>query len=70
MDINVLYQTLTATVGLIDAVTPRGALRGEELSSVGQLREQAIELIRELEAQAGANDSKETPVEDSGDSPE
>ena len=32
-------QDISAAFQIIDAVTPRGAFRGEELSSVGQLRD-------------------------------
>jgi len=40
-----------STVAIIDAIVQRGAFKGEELSTVGQLRDQAIQMIQELEAQ-------------------
>ena len=46
-----------STVAIIDALAHRGAFKGEELSTVGQLRDQALQLIqlaeqiREEEAQ-------------------
>ena len=39
-----------STVAIIDAIVQRGAFKGEELSTVGQLRDQAIQMIQELEA--------------------
>ena len=45
-----------STTAVIDALTQRGAFRGEELSSVGKLRDQAIHLVQlceELQASEG-----------------
>ncbi len=39
-----------STVAIIDAIVQRGAFKGEELSTVGQLRDQAIQMIQELES--------------------
>lgn len=33
-------------VAVIDAMTQRGAFKGEELSTIGQLRDQAIHIIQ------------------------
>ncbi len=35
-----------STVAVIDAMTQRGAFKGEELSTIGQLRDQAIHIIQ------------------------
>jgi hypothetical protein len=46
-----------STVAIVDALAQRGAFKGEELSTIGQLRDQALQLIqlaeqiREEEAQ-------------------
>lgn len=38
-----------STVAVIDTVTGRGGFRGEELSTIGQLRDQCIALIQLVE---------------------
>ena len=38
-----------STVAVIDTVTSRGGFRGEELSTIGQLRDQCIQLIQLVE---------------------
>ena len=38
-----------STVAVIDAMTQRGAFKGEELSTIGQLRDQAIHMIQLVE---------------------
>tara|TARA_B000000557_G_scaffold49812_1_gene38182 strand:- start:2271 stop:2471 length:201 start_codon:yes stop_codon:yes gene_type:complete len=35
-----------STVAVIDAMTQRGAFKGEELSTIGGLRDQCIEVIQ------------------------
>ncbi len=35
-----------STVAVIDAMTQRGAIKGEELSTIGSLRDQAIQIIQ------------------------
>jgi hypothetical protein len=39
-----------STVAVIDTVSSRGGFRGEELSTIGQLRDQCIALIQQIEA--------------------
>jgi hypothetical protein len=34
------------TIAIIDALTARGAFKGEELSTIGQLRDQALQAIQ------------------------
>lgn len=44
-----------STVAVIDAVVQRGGFRGEELSTIGQLRDQciqAIQMCEEFEAES------------------
>ena len=38
-----------STVAVVDAVTQRGGFKGEELSTIGQLRDQAIQVISTVE---------------------
>ena len=40
-----------STVAVIDALTQRGAFKGEELSTIGQLRDQCLQIIQLAEAQ-------------------
>lgn len=39
-----------STVAVIDTVAGRGGFRGEELATIGQLRDQSIALIQMLES--------------------
>ena len=48
-----------STVAVIDAVTQRGGFKGEELSTIGQLRDQCIQIIQICE-----NLQQETASED------
>lgn len=47
-----ITQILRSTVELIDTISPRGALRGEELLNVGMLRQRTIEVLQHAEAEA------------------
>ena len=42
-------QVSRSTVAVVDAVTQRGGFKGEELSTIGQLRDQAIQVITVVE---------------------
>ena len=42
-------QVSRSTVAVVDAVTQRGGFKGEELSTIGQLRDQAIQTISIVE---------------------
>lgn len=35
-----------STVAVVDALTSRGAFKGEELSTIGQLRDQSLQIIQ------------------------
>ena len=49
-----------STVAVIDAITTRGGFKGEELSTIGQLRDQCIQLMLLAEAaEADAADTEE-----------
>lgn len=38
-----------STIAVIDTMTQRGGFKGEELSTVGQLRDQAVQLVQMCE---------------------
>ena len=38
-----------STIAVIDAMTQRGAFKGEELSTIGQLRDQCVSIIQTAE---------------------
>jgi hypothetical protein len=48
-----------STIAVIDTVVQRGGFKGEELSTIGQLRDQAVQAIQLAEAYA-ANDAVKT----------
>lgn len=39
-----------STIAVIDALAQRGGFKGEELTTIGQLRDQCIQLIQHCEA--------------------
>ena len=45
----VANQVSRSTVAVVDAVTQRGGFKGEELSTIGQLRDQAVQMIQMAE---------------------
>lgn len=50
-----------STVAVVDTITARGGFRGEELSTIGQLRDQCIQLtqlLEDIEAQAASKSEK------------
>jgi len=53
-----------STVAVIDTVASRGGFRGEELGTIGQLRDQCIALIQLVEAAQGVDegDGDATPI--------
>lgn len=42
-----------STVAILDTMAGRGAFRGEELSTIGQVRDQCIQLVQLIEAEQG-----------------
>jgi hypothetical protein len=48
-----------STVAVVDTVAARGGFRGEELSTIGQLRDQCIALISKVEAIQGEESATE-----------
>ena len=43
---DVSNRTARSMIAVIDAMTQRGAIKGEELSTIGGLRDQAIQIIQ------------------------
>jgi len=35
-----------STIAVVDAITQRGGFKGEELSTIGQLRDQCIQIVQ------------------------
>ena len=52
MNANTIGQLLSAYLQLVDVITPRGAFKGEELLTVGQMRQQTLELLQQLQAES------------------
>jgi hypothetical protein len=48
-----------STVAVIDTVVQRGGFKGEELTTIGQLRDQAVQVINMVEAAQGAEEAEE-----------
>jgi hypothetical protein len=46
-------------VAVIDTVVQRGGFKGEELTTIGQLRDQAVQVINMVEAAQGAGETEE-----------
>jgi hypothetical protein len=46
---NLANKSSRSTVAVIDAMTQRGAFKGEELSTIGGLRDQCIQVIQLVE---------------------
>ena len=51
------FRVTRTTISVIDAMTQRGAVKGEELSAIGQLRDQCVQasqLAEALQSEYGA----------------
>ena len=51
-----------STVAVIDTVVQRGGFKGEELSTIGQLRDQAVQIVQiceEYQSSQGLDDEEE-----------
>ena len=53
-----------STVAVIDTITTRGGFKGEELITIGTLREQAIQVISLVDQLSPDNDSVEKESEE------
>lgn len=45
-----LNQISRSTIAIIDTITQRGGFRGEELSTIGQLRDQCTQAVQIVES--------------------
>lgn len=61
MELNI--NDIAAAVQIIDVVTARGAIRGEELSQVGTLRDKFAAFVRAAQEQQAANDAAQEAVD-------
>jgi len=55
-----------STVAVVDAITQRGGFKGEELSTIGTLRDQAVQMVQIVEtmqADAEFEDEEDTDEE-------
>lgn len=55
-----------STIAVIDAMTQRGAFKGEELSTIGTLRDQCIQVVQiceQLQQEAAMEDDTESDEE-------
>ncbi len=48
-----------SSIAIIDAISQRGAFKGEELSTVGQLRDQCGQLVQQVEERQQDMDDEE-----------
>ena len=56
-------RTTRSTVAVIDTVAARGGFRGEELATIGQLRDQCIQLIQLAEQEANEDTGEDLSEE-------
>ena len=61
---DVSNRTSRSMIAVIDAMTQRGAIKGEELSTIGGLRDRAIQIIQLCE-QAEQEEAMEAADEES-----
>ena len=47
---NLAFRSSRTTISVIDAMTQRGAIKGEELSAIGQLRDQCVQVSQLAES--------------------
>jgi len=57
--IEISSRVARSTMAVIDTVVQRGGFRGEELTTIGQLRDQCVQLVAMAEAQAQAAAAEE-----------
>ena len=50
------FRVTRTTISVIDAMTQRGAVKGEELSAIGQLRDQCVQVSQLCEAFQSENE--------------
>ena len=50
------FRVARTTISVVDAMCQRGAVKGEELTAIGQLRDQCVQLAQLCEAFQSANE--------------
>ena len=50
------FRVSRTTISVVDAMCQRGAVKGEELTAIGQLRDQCVQLAQLCEAFQSANE--------------
>jgi len=55
---NLANRISRSTVAVIDTMVTRGAFKGEELTTIGQLRDQAVQAVALVEQVAAQQESK------------
>lgn len=56
--IDLVNRVTRSTVAVVDTIASRGGFRGEELSTIGQLRDQCVSLIQLMETQDSNSDEE------------
>ena len=56
--IDLVNRVTRSTVAVIDTVAARGGFRGEELATIGQLRDQSIALIQMVETEQSNSETE------------
>jgi|TARA_B100002019_G_C21274717_1_gene604637 hypothetical protein len=51
--IDLANRVARSTVAVVDTVVQRGGFKGEELSTIGQLRDQAVQIVQMVEQVQG-----------------
>ena len=64
---DVSNRTARSMIAVIDAMTQRGAIKGEELSTIGGLRDQAIQIIQLAEQAEQEEAMEQAESENDGD---
>lgn len=66
-DVGLTVQDIVNVVKIIDVVSGRGAVKGEELSSVGQVRDRLVAFVNANSPQPPADEDGETVTEDTAE---
>jgi len=56
--IDLVNRVTRSTVAVVDTIASRGGFRGEELATIGQLRDQCVSLIQMMETQDSNSDEE------------
>lgn len=60
---DLINRVTRSAVAVIDTVASRGGFRGEELATIGQLRDQCVALVQMVEDEIGAEPVVESEPE-------